>query len=406
MKEKMKKLTFLAAAMAMMALTMTSCQKEEGILASDIIFTATTESGNSKTHLEGLNLKWDMNDEIVVMERSNYDYGTYAATSIDGNRATFTAVDAPTFFGNDFVAYYPQSIFFNITPNVEISDLALPATQIYAESSINGFPMYAVAENFTFHFKNLCGVMRLNLQQSGISVRQIKITTNNNIIWGDFIFEETNDDRPIRACDPNGDNHTVTLDCGENGVDISTAKDFNIYLPAGEYNAFDIEIITTDNRVCTKSLNGNGPLNIVRNQITTLTCNGNMNFVSQLPITVIYNNAEVEFTTIYKATYQSMGGNVKQYHLELTDDNDPDRALSIVIEGGGNSFRLSALEYVDEDGVMWNWGDFEIYESFSCNAANGDPNTISFDIVGARMGFTLRPMDVHADNITFIEGEF
>lgn len=405
MKEKMKKLPFLAAAMAMMALTMTSCQKEEGILASDITFTATTESGNSKTHLEGLNLKWDRNDEIVVMERTHHVSGIYAATSIDGNCATFTAVDAPTFSANDFVAYYPQSIFFGVQSST--ADLALPATQNYAESSINGFPMYAVAENFTFHFKNLCGVMRLHLQQSGISVRQIKITTNNHDIWGDFELSQTADAFSINACDADGANHTVTLDCGENGVDISTAKDFNIYLPAGEYNAFDIEIITTDNRVCTKSLNGNGPLNIVRNQITTLTCNGNMNFVSQLPITVIYNNAEVEFTTIYKATYQSMGGNVKQYHLELTDDNDPDRALSIVIEGGGNSFRLSALEYVDEDGVMWNWGDFEICESFSCNAANGDPNTISFDIVGAYMwGGTLRPMDVHADNITFIEGEF
>lgn len=401
MKEKMKKLTFLAAAMAMMALTMTSCQKEEGILASDITFTATTESGNSKTHLEGLNLKWDMNDEIVVMECTHHVSGIYAATSIDGNYATFTAVDVPTFSANDFVAYYPQSIFFGVQSST--ADLALPATQNYAENSINGFPMYAVAENFTFHFKNLCGVMRLHLQQSGISVRQIKITTNNHDIWGDFELSQTADAFSINACDADGANHTVTLDCGENGVDISTAKDFNIYLPAGEYNAFDIEIITTDNRVCTKSLNGNGPLNIVRNQITTLTCNGNMNFVSQMPVSVIFNGEEVEFTTIFKATYQSMGPQMKEYHLELTD-NYSQRTISIVIDYVFGEFNLSTIDYVDENNQMWT---YVASEGFSCNAASDNPNTISFDIVGAYMwGVTLRPMDVNADNITFIEGEF
>lgn len=401
MKEKMKKFTFLAAAMAMMALTMTSCQKEEGILASDITFTATTESGNSKTHLEGLNLKWDMNDEIVVMECTHHVSGIYAATSIDGNYATFTAVDVPTFSANDFVAYYPQSIFFGVQSST--ADLALPATQNYAENSINGFPMYAVAENFTFHFKNLCGVMRLHLQQSGISVRQIKITTNNHDIWGDFELSQTADAFSINACDADGANHTVTLDCGENGVDISTAKDFNIYLPAGEYNAFDIEIITTDNRVCTKSLNGNGPLNIVRNQITTLTCNGNMNFVSQMPVSVIFNGEEVEFTTIFKATYQSMGPQMKEYHLELTD-NYSQRTISIVIDYVFGEFNLSTIDYVDENNQMWT---YVASEGFSCNAASDNPNTISFDIVGAYMwGVTLRPMDVNADNITFIEGEF
>lgn len=405
----MKKLTFLAAAMAMMALTMTSCQKEEGILASDIIFTATTESGNSKTHLEGLNLKWDMNDEIVVMERTYFDMEIFRVVSTDGNYATFTAVGNTLFLGNEFSALYPKTLVDDHLLNDGVSDVALPATQTYAESSINGFPMYAPrATGNTFHFNNICGVMRLNLQQSGVSIRQIKITTDKGIC-GQFRLSQVDGKYVVNAFNSNYTSNTVTLDCGENGVDISTAKDFNIYLPAGNYDAFDIEITATDGSVCTKSLRTGATLTLRRNEVTTLTCT-NMTFIDpepQLPITVIYNNAEVEFTTIYKATYQSMGGNVKQYHLELTDDNDPDRALSIVIEGGGNSFRLSALEYVDEDGVMWNWGDFEIYESFSCNAANGDPNTISFDIVCAYMwGGTLRPMDVHADNITFIEGEF
>ena len=402
MKEKMKKITFLAAAMAMMALTMTSCQKEEGILASDITFTATTESGNSKTHLEGLNLKWDMNDEIVVMECTHHVSGIYAATSIDGNYATFTAVDVPTFSANDFVAYYPQSIFFGVQSST--ADLALPATQNYAENSINGFPMYAVAENFTFHFKNLCGVMRLNLQQTGISVRQIKITTNNHDIWGDFEFLQPYDVSTIRACAADGDNHTVTLDCGENGVDISTAKDFNIYLPAGSYDNFDIEIIATDGSICTKSLQPGAILPIVRNQVVTLTCNGNMNFVPQMPVTVVFNGAEVEFTTIYKATYQSMGPQNKEYHLELTDNNHPQRTISVVIDCYRGAFSLSTIDYVDENGQMWS---YLAHEDFSCNAASDDPNTLSFDIEDAYMfGMGVVMMDVHADNITFVEGAF
>lgn len=139
----MKKLTFLAAAMAMMALTLTSCQKEEGILASDITFTATTESGNSKTHLEGLNLKWDMNDEIVVMERTYFDMEIFRVVSTDGNYATFTAVGNTLFLGNEFSALYPKTLVDDHLLNDGVSDVALPATQTYAESSINGFPMYA-----------------------------------------------------------------------------------------------------------------------------------------------------------------------------------------------------------------------------------------------------------------------
>lgn len=399
----MKKLTFLAAAMAMMALTMTSCQKEEGILASDIIFTATTESGNSKTHLEGLNLKWDMNDEIVVMERTYFDMEIFRVVSTDGNYATFTAVGNTLFLGNEFSALYPKTLVDDHLLNDGVSDVALPATQTYAESSINGFPMYAPrATGNTFHFNNICGVMRLNLQQSGVSIRQIKITTDKGIC-GQFRLSQVDGKYVVNAFNSNYTSNTVTLDCGENGVDISTAKDFNIYLPAGEYNAFDIEITATDGSVCTKSLNGRGDLTIVRNQITTLTCNGNMNFVSQMPVSVIFNGEEVEFTTIFKATYQSMGPQMKEYHLELTD-NYSQRTISIVIDYVFGEFNLSTIDYVDENNQMWT---YVASEGFSCNAASDNPNTISFDIVGAYMwGVTLRPMDVYADNITFIEGEF
>ena len=391
MKEKMKKFTFLAAAMAMMALTMTSCQKEEGILASDITFTATTESGNSKTHLEGLNLKWDRNDEIVVMECTHHVSGIYAATSIDGNCATFTAVDVPTFSANDFVAYYPQSIFWGVQSST--ADLALPATQNYAENSINGFPMYAVAENFTFHFKNLCGVMRLHLQQSGISVRQIKITTNNHDIWGDFELSQTADAFSINACDADGANHTVTLDCGENGVDISTAKDFNIYLPAGEYNAFDIEIITTDNRVCTKSLNGNGPLNIVRNQIKTLTCNGNMNFVSQMPFTVIFDGQEQVFTSYTAEFYAG------EYDIRAYNENTGSELYLYLYPAGRNGLDFGGCAYMKNGSEQWDY--ICDYMPFSLISFDPTTRTASFDVSVLMFGTGVVVLEMNAENITF-----
>lgn len=434
----MKKLTLCLVTMAMMALTMTSCQKEEGIAASDLTFTATTEGG-AKTHLtpDGFGLRWDNGDEIMISDGTNS--ATFAATSIadDASSATFTTSDNVTLAGNIYKAYYPASIYN------EDGTVTLPATQQYVttnsvgipiiivrgslgSSSIDGFPMYAETRDCNLHFNNLCGIMRLNLQQSGVSVREIRITTDKGIC-GTFPIRQTTDGKYvvraqssavssgiddedyliIGSTNSSDNGRTVTLDCGADGVDITTAKDFNIYLPAGIYNTFDIEIVATDGSICTKSLNNNNEITINRNEVVTLTCT-NMNFVfPQHPFSVTFDGEELVFDNDYRATYQVVGP-TKTYYLELYDDiNNPQRVLSILIDYMLGSYSISAIEYaMIPNGPMWQYGIIDC-EDFSCNAATDDPNTISFDIEGAWMydGAVSYPLiDVHVDNITFTEG--
>lgn len=268
----MKKVLLSVAAMAMMGMMMTSCQKEEGL--SKDTFTATTENGGSKTHLDGLNLKWDDEGESIMVMGENMGFyasmAEYVATSVtNGNTcATFACQEGSEVTATDNKIYYPASLITNISSTPQ-----LPAEQEYAANNVKGFPMYAETQSHAFQFTNLCGLFRLQLQKTGVTVSSITITTDKAVngafavgtnAEGAFQFEayETSDDAQ----------KSVTLTCG-NGVSIDELTDFNIYLPAGEYSTFDITIRATDGTQCVKSLNGNA-ITINRNERVTLTREG------------------------------------------------------------------------------------------------------------------------------------
>ena len=302
----MKKVLLGLAAMAMMGMMMTSCQKDEGL--SKDTFTATTENGNSKTHLDGLNLKWDDEGESIMVMGSNYQRAEYFAISVtnDNTCATFACQEGEEVDADAYQIYYPASM---VTANGTIE---LPAEQEYAENNVKGFPMYAETQGHAFQFTNLCGLFRLQLQKDDIVVRSITITTNKGVngafavstsAEGAFQFEAytTIDDAQ----------KTVTLDCG-NGVSIDELTDFNIYLPAGRYTTFDITIEATDGSYCEKSLNGNA-ITINRNERVTLTREGEeLTFVFPVPedavnglFTVSANGKQVYFA---KGNLQNING--------------------------------------------------------------------------------------------------
>mgnify|MGYP003294515061 CR=1 FL=1 len=286
----MKKVLWGLAAMAMMGMMMTSCQKDEGL--SKDTFTATTENGGSKTHLDGLNLKWDDEGEsIMVVSWNDAWYAgrtEYFAISVtnDNTCATFACRLGEEVNATSYSIFYPASMFFTTREYPQ-----LPDVQKYAENSVKGFPMGAVTQSHAFQFTNLCGLFRLQLQKTGKSIRKITITTDkavNGIFGlstsaaGAFQFEArtANDDAE----------KTVTLYCG-NGVSIDELTDFNIYLPVGTYSTFDITITATDGSQCVKSLNGN-VLTINRNERAALTREG----------------VELEFVTASSAPEDAING--------------------------------------------------------------------------------------------------
>ena len=262
----MKKVLLSLAAMAMMGMVMTSCQKEEGL--SKDTFTATTENGDSKTHLDGLNLKWDDEGEsIMVMGDGNT--AEYLATSVTNNNtcATFACQVGEEVDADAYKIYYPASM---VAAN---NTLQLPAEQEYVENSVKGFPMYAETQSHTFQFTNLCGLFRLQLRKTGKSISSITITTDKAVNGTFTVSTSAAGTFQFVAYETeNNAQKSVTLDCGS-GVSIDNLTDFNIYLPAGTYSTFDITITATDGAQCVKSLNGNS-ITINRNERVTLTREG------------------------------------------------------------------------------------------------------------------------------------
>ena len=302
----MKKVLLGLAAMAMMGMMMTSCQKDEGL--SKDTFTATTENGNSKTHLDGLNLKWDDEGESIMVMGSNYQRAEYFAISVtnDNTCATFACQEGEEVDADAYQIYYPASM---VTANGTIE---LPAEQEYAENNVKGFPMYAETQGHAFQFTNLCGLFRLQLQKDDVVVRSISITTDKGVNGAFAVSTSAEGAFQFEAYTANDDaQKTVTLDCG-NGVSIDELTDFNIYLPAGEYSTFDITITATDGSYCEKSLNGNA-ITINRNERVTLTREGEaLVFVFPVPedavnglFTVSANGKQVYFA---KGNLQNING--------------------------------------------------------------------------------------------------
>ena len=163
-------------------------------------------------------------------------------------------------------------------------NITLPATQTYVEGSINQFPMYAESSNDQLTFKNLCGVLALNLTKANINISSITITANS-AVNGTFAVDNTTG-TPILS-DGNGTN-TVTLNCAT-AQSISSGKVFYIALPATQ--VLGISLYTDDGRVCEKVVKSTVQLTIDRNTINTVTFGENdMEFVRVMSGTTSSSN--------------------------------------------------------------------------------------------------------------------
>lgn len=294
-KEKgMKKTSLLIVCLALMSVVMTSCKKDEIANASKFAFRAYLETNGTKTHFGPVTvdgnqmvhypLVWDHNDAIMVsngtihlpyrltMRESTGETGIFDC-QCEGCGEDGYANCIPH---GPYHAVYPASIWEDGTFNADGRPIVtIPDTQIYNGSNIYQYPMYAVndgarRDDCDLHFSNLCSAIELTLTEQGCKVTSISITTDK-VITGDFdiVPSTTEEDRyQIVASETysgssNGSN-TITLDCGT-GVDISTATNFYIYLPTGEYSEFTITITTT---------NDGGETEVIEKKVGT----GNMKF--------------------------------------------------------------------------------------------------------------------------------
>lgn len=242
-----------------------SCSKEDANVTKEnkATFKATTEAA-TKTALEEdgsvYKVVWQSGDEIVVIDGNSY-IGVYSTTSTTSH-ADFTFESGSEAKDPDYMAMYPVSFFNSGYP-------AIPATQNYVEGNISGSPMYAESSTESLSFKNICGIIRLNISTtvSGKKVRKIILGADQGMSGTVVNAATLVADGYVAAV---SGTEGIVLDCGENGVAISsTAKPFHIAVPQNSYTSLSITVITTDGEYQVRTAKKN--IAVTRSSITDIT---------------------------------------------------------------------------------------------------------------------------------------
>lgn len=248
----MKKNFTISAIIAIAAmLTAASCAKEENVInpseeATLTTFTASVEEPATKTSLNSTSVFWSESDAIKVFNTDNISGVNFALSSGQGTTSGTFSGTALSGTG-PFYAYYPSAKATSLADGA--LTVTLPPTQTYAANTFgNGAnPMVAtITSGDNFSFKNLCGVLKLQLIGSEIAVKSIAVSSATDILCGEGTVTFSGDN-PVFTPAALNTSHTVTLDCGEAGVPLSgTATPFYIVVPVGALaSGFTVAITTT-----------------------------------------------------------------------------------------------------------------------------------------------------------------
>ncbi len=200
------------------------------------------DDGQTRTYLSGTDVFWSSGDQIAVfMANTLRKRFNVTPESIDSKDATFQYDSQYIITGkNDNishnVAYYP---FCDVTcapdgSSYTLGNLTLPSTQSYVEGSVGlgAYPMVAVTENtddVNFCFRNLCGVMQFQLKGYGF-VKSVSIKGNRGeVLAGPAVVTAGYGNDPSISMSAEGGKE-VTLDCGENGVELNETDPVSFYI--------------------------------------------------------------------------------------------------------------------------------------------------------------------------------
>lgn len=266
--DRIMKRIFIFAALAAIALT--SCQQElnidENKPEGPTVFTATTESPSTKTALSqnggNYDVLWQNEDQITIVDgASNVGLYQTASTTTQGS---FSYVSGTAANSPDYKAWYPATQYNDGTPT-------LSATQEYTAGNIKNSPMYAESSTESLSFKNICGIIRLNVSTtlSGKRVRRIILSATQPMSGAITNAATLASDNYIATV---SGSTGITLDCGESGVAIGTEPtSFYFAVPANTYTGLSITIIATDGSFQTRTLKSDKSIVVGRSSIADVT---------------------------------------------------------------------------------------------------------------------------------------
>ncbi len=250
----MKKVFSILGLCAFAVLAFNACNKAD--TPKIIRFTATISQplNETKTHASGMNLVWDEDDVIKVVnpDEVSYDFKLVSATE---KVATFVADDPNTlaFIADintkDYVAFYPNS--------VEVEDgfrMTIPAEQTYVSGrnfANNTYPMVGFNEGSNFVFMSNVGFLCVSFMAPAGQTREIDkvVLTANENICGDIVYAKNGLSYTFE-----GSSNVITLTSSEKLVIYNDmARNFTFILPEGCLaNGFKVEAYDGESLIACK----------------------------------------------------------------------------------------------------------------------------------------------------------
>lgn len=257
--------------------------------SSELVFTAVTEGESATrttlsnyTNEEGAYyLYWSSGDEISISDgvntavyTTNDSYSSSAEFVCTGGNVSRTATR--------YVAFYPSSI--------TTDKMLLPAVQNYVNKNVENFPMRAVSDDKELEFKNLCGILRFSMKTTigdDLSVSSISLSAEQGLS-GAFSVGADN------AAVVTGTDGVVLRCADPKSLYSSSAVEFNIVVPQGDYNPLKVKICDAEGNEV--NLVSEGTISVKRSQITNVNLTlAKSTFGTSLE-TIPITNSDVEFS--------------------------------------------------------------------------------------------------------------
>ena len=237
----MKKVVRMLGLCALVALAFTACKKND---TQKVSFTATMPQTitDSRTHIQGMDLVWDEDNTITVLNAAGEDMD-FTLVSASDKVATFTAEgDAATFMQEietaDYVAFYPAVV------DDEGVRLNVPAEQTYTPSGrfVNDlYPMVGFNEGNNFVFQSNCGILSMTFFAPDGQSREIDrvVLSANENIAGDMVYAKNGMSYVFE-----GESNVITMTCETKQICYGDlGRQFNFVLPEGVLaNGFNVKV--------------------------------------------------------------------------------------------------------------------------------------------------------------------
>jgi len=301
-------------AIAAMILAAAACHKQEAPISepatpeenepveATAVFTAITEGTDSKTTLsedgDVFHVLWADGDIIDIN-------GTQMALVTDDNPSGYGPGTTKAFFagknpaqnntGAKYKAVYPATLrdkygYYN-----------LPAEQSYVPGTPAAFPMYAESDDASLGFKNLCGIIQLNLKgsKSVSAIALADVGDSPRPMSGRFTVAA---DAAVISSGTNGTSIVCSTPVALNTENFTS---FYLSVPAGTYGKLSINIEASDGSLCT--LKSKNPVTVVRSSLTPINLSS-LNFKDETNQITYVMYDDYTGSTGNTGTYQYPGG--------------------------------------------------------------------------------------------------